>query len=143
MCVSPAVPCFAAFGPPEPRAASPRRHLCAALPLVPHCSFARARRPRKANLQGYGQRGYHCHLNSIENFGFITAATLSAIVLGGDPAAVRGMSIAYVVSRLLYTIVFIWGEHPRWGPIRSIIFVLGLFVGPLGLFIVAMAAPRR
>jgi len=65
----------------------------------------------QAKLEGLPQRAHAAHLNSFEAFPFFAAAVLAAIVTHADMQRVAILSIAFVIARLVYGLVYI-GDLP-------------------------------
>jgi uncharacterized MAPEG superfamily protein len=59
-------------------------------------------------LEGLPWRAHAAHLNSFEAFPFFAAAVLAAIVAHADMQRVAMLSIAFVVARVLYGLVYLW-----------------------------------
>lgn len=91
----------------------------------------------QGDLKGYGLRAYGAHQNSLETFPFFASAVLSAIAAGADPVITRALSISYVASRALYVAVYLGGVNKAVAAIRTIVFMIGLFI-VLAIFIIAM-----
>jgi uncharacterized MAPEG superfamily protein len=86
-------------------------------------------------LQGLPWRAHAAHLNSFEAFPFFAAAVLAAIVAHADMQRVAMLSIAFVVARVLYGLVYLWDV----AVLRSLVWFvsLGCVIGILGSAICA------
>jgi uncharacterized MAPEG superfamily protein len=62
----------------------------------------------QARLEGLPWRAHAAHLNSFEAFPFFAAAVLAAIVAHADMQRVAMLSIAFVVARFVYGVVYLW-----------------------------------
>ncbi len=58
-------------------------------------------------LPDIAQRATAAHQNSLEAFGFFTAAALMAYITGVDSIVALGAAIAFLVARLFYSIFYI------------------------------------
>jgi uncharacterized MAPEG superfamily protein len=76
----------------------------------------------QSRLEGAAQRAHAAHLNSFEAFPFFAAAVLAAIVAHADMQRVAILSIAFVVARFVYGLVYIWNV----APLRSLLWFVGL-----------------
>ena len=76
----------------------------------------------QARLEGLPQRAHAAHLNSFEAFPFFAAAVLAAIVAQADMQRVAMLSIAFVVARFLYGLVYLWDV----AAVRSLVWFAGL-----------------
>jgi uncharacterized MAPEG superfamily protein len=76
----------------------------------------------QSRLEGAAQRAHAAHLNSFEAFPFFAAAVLAAIVAQADMQRVAMLSIAFVVARFVYGLVYIWNI----AMLRSLVWFLGL-----------------
>jgi uncharacterized MAPEG superfamily protein len=76
----------------------------------------------QSRLEGAAQRAHAAHLNSFEAFPFFAAAVLAAIVAHADMQRVAILSIAFVVARFVYGLVYIWNI----AMLRSLVWFLGL-----------------
>jgi uncharacterized MAPEG superfamily protein len=76
----------------------------------------------QSRLEGAAQRAHAAHLNSFEAFPFFAAAVLAAIVANADMQRVAMLSIAFVVARFVYGLVYIWNI----AMLRSLVWFLGL-----------------
>ena len=73
-------------------------------------------------LEGLPWRAHSAHLNSFEAFPFFAAAVLAAIVAHADMQRVAMLSIAFVVARLLYGLIYLWDV----AVLRSLVWFAGL-----------------
>ena len=76
----------------------------------------------QSRLSGAAQRAHAAHLNSFEAFPFFAAAVLAAIVAQADMQRVAMLSIAFVVARLVYGLVYLWDV----ATLRSLVWFAGL-----------------
>jgi uncharacterized MAPEG superfamily protein len=76
----------------------------------------------QSRLTGMAQRAHAAHLNSFEAFPFFAAAVLAAIVAHVDMQRVAMLSIAFVVARLVYGLVYLWDV----ATLRSLVWFVGL-----------------
>jgi uncharacterized MAPEG superfamily protein len=76
----------------------------------------------QTRLTGLAQRAHAAHLNSFEAFPFFAAAVFAALVSSADAQRVALLSIAFIVARLLYGVVYL-ADYPRT---RSLIWFVGL-----------------
>src|SRR4249919_382571 len=77
---------------------------------------------RQSRLSGLAQRAHAAHLNSFEAFPFFAAAVVSALLTNSDAQRVAQFSIAFIVARVLYGVVYLV-DFPRT---RSLIWFAGL-----------------
>ena len=59
-------------------------------------------------LPPYAQRATWAHQNSFETFIIFAAAALMAYVTGQDSSLATGAAIAFVITRLLYSVFYIF-----------------------------------
>jgi uncharacterized MAPEG superfamily protein len=76
----------------------------------------------QSRLEGAAQRAHAAHLNSFEAFPFFAAAVLAAIVAQADMQRVAMLSIAFVVARIVYGLVYIWNV----ATLRSLVWFVAL-----------------
>src|SRR6478752_349358 len=76
----------------------------------------------QSRLTGMAQRAHAAHLNSFEAFPFFAAAVLAAMIAQADMQRVAMLSIAFVVARLVYGLVYLWGV----AALRSLVWFVGL-----------------
>ena len=76
----------------------------------------------QSRLTGSAQRAHAAHLNSFEAFPFFAAAVLAAIVAQADMARVAVLSIAFLVARLAYGLVYVLDI----AVVRSLVWFAGL-----------------
>ena len=62
----------------------------------------------QARLEGLPQRAHAAHLNSFEAFPFFAAAVLAAIVSHAYTHRSAMLSVVFVLSRLLYGLIYLW-----------------------------------
>ena len=89
----------------------------------------------QAKLEGLPQRAHAAHLNSFEAFPFFAAAVLAAIAAQADMQRVAMLSIAFVVARALYGLVYLWDV----AAVRSLVWFAGLAC-VIGIFASAIRA---
>jgi len=76
----------------------------------------------QSRLSGVAQRAHAAHLNSFEAFPFFAAAVLAAIAAHADMQHVAMLSIAFVVARLVYGLVYLWDV----AMLRSLVWFIGM-----------------
>jgi uncharacterized MAPEG superfamily protein len=76
----------------------------------------------QAKLTGPALRAHYAHLNAFEAFPFFAAAVLAAIAAHADMQRVAMLSIAFVVSRVVYGLVYLWDV----AALRSLVWFAGL-----------------
>jgi uncharacterized MAPEG superfamily protein len=76
----------------------------------------------QSRLEGAAQRAHAAHLNSFEAFPFFAAAVLAAIVAQADMQRVAMLSMAFVVMRFVYGLIYIWNV----ATLRSLVWFLGI-----------------
>jgi uncharacterized MAPEG superfamily protein len=76
----------------------------------------------QSKLSGVALRAHYAHLNSFEAFPFFAAAVLAAIAAHADMARVAMLSIAFVIARVLYGLVYLWDITT----LRSLVWFAGL-----------------
>jgi uncharacterized MAPEG superfamily protein len=76
----------------------------------------------QARLSGIALRAHHAHLNSFEAFPFFAVAVLAAIVAHADMGRVALLSVAFVVARMAYGLVYLWNV----AVLRSLVWFVGL-----------------
>jgi uncharacterized MAPEG superfamily protein len=81
------------------------------------------------------QRAHAAHLNSFEAFPFFAAAVLAAIVAHADMQRVAVLSIAFVVARVVYGLVYLWDV----AALRSVVWFVGLGFA-ISIFMISMPA---
>ncbi len=78
-------------------------------------------RDQQSRLTGFGKRAYSAHLNSFEIFpGFAAAVILSHISLGSSDT-LDNLSIAFVLSRLVYIGLYL----ADLATLRSLVWTIG------------------
>jgi len=85
----------------------------------------------QAKLEGLPQRAHAAHLNSFEAFPFFAAAVLAAMVAHADMQRVAALSVAFVIGRLAYGLVYLWDLAPLrsvvwFAALACVIWILGL-----------------
>jgi uncharacterized MAPEG superfamily protein len=76
----------------------------------------------QSRLTGMAQRAHAAHLNSFEAFPFFAVAVLAATAAHADLERVEKLSIAFVVARLVYGLLYLWDISV----IRSLTWFVGL-----------------
>jgi uncharacterized MAPEG superfamily protein len=76
----------------------------------------------QSRLTGMAQRAHAAHLNSFEAFPFFAAAGLAAIAAHADMQRVAMLSIAFIATRVVYGLVYVWDA----APLRSLVWFVGL-----------------
>ena len=76
----------------------------------------------QARLEGLPKRAHAAHLNSFEAFPFFAAAVLAAIVAHADMHRVAMLSIAFVIARVVYGLVYL----ADIAVVRSLVWFAGL-----------------
>jgi uncharacterized MAPEG superfamily protein len=76
----------------------------------------------QSRLSGVAQRAHAAHLNSFEAFPFFAAAVLAAIAARADMQRVAMLSIAFVIARVVYGLVYLWDV----AALRSLVWFVGL-----------------
>jgi uncharacterized MAPEG superfamily protein len=79
-------------------------------------------RAQQARLTGFGARALAAHLNSIEAFPLFAVGVLMAHVTQTYGVLVDVLAVTFVVSRVLYLLLYWWDLH--WQ--RSLVWVVGL-----------------
>src|SRR5688572_21974309 len=92
-------------------------------------------RDQQAGLTGWGRRAVAAHQNGFEGFAPFAAAVFVAHLGGGDARLAAGLSIAFVVARTLYPILYM----ANLDKLRSTVWSIG-FVATLALFLVPWAS---
>ncbi|MFW5815458.1 MAG: MAPEG family protein [Wenzhouxiangella sp.] len=92
------------------------------------------RRPRDwyEKSTGFRRRAVWAQQNSFEIFPFFAAAVIIAQLAGGNQAAIDGLAIAFIASRIAYAISYLADLHL----LRSLVWTAG-FACCVALFIVA------
>jgi uncharacterized MAPEG superfamily protein len=85
-------------------------------------------REQQARLTGWGARARAIHQNQLESFPLFAAGVLVATTAAPRVEAIGCLAITYVVSRLLYIVVYL----ADLGTVRSLVWIAG-FVACLGL----------
>ena len=76
----------------------------------------------QSRLTGMAQRAHAAHLNSFEAFPFFAAAVLAAIAAQADMQRVAILSVAFVMARVAYGLVYI----ANVAVMRSLVWFFGL-----------------
>lgn len=76
----------------------------------------------QSRLTGAAQRAHYAHLNAFEAFPFFAAAVLAAIAAHADMRHVAMLSIAFIVARVVYGLVYL----SNISALRSIVWFVGL-----------------
>jgi uncharacterized MAPEG superfamily protein len=87
-------------------------------------------RAQQAALTGWGARAVAAHQNGFETFAPFAAAVLVAHVTGAAAGAVNLLAVVFVVSRVVYMILYI----ADLAPARSLVWSVG-WIATLGLFV--------
>lgn len=90
-------------------------------------------RQQQARLEGFGARALAAHQNMFEAFPIFTAGVLVALVSGADGAWLPGLSLAFVIARVAYSVCY-WVDLPT---LRSVFWVIG-YAASLGLMGLAL-----
>lgn len=90
-------------------------------------------------LEGWGRRAYAAHLNSLEVFPMFAAAALSTEILDADDCWASGLSIAFILLRGLYLLIYLCNINNTLATLRSIVFTCGIAV-VAALFVLALIA---
>ena len=90
----------------------------------------------QARLEGLPWRAHAAHLNSFEAFPFFAAAVLAAIVAQADMQRVAMLSIAFVVARFVYGLVYLWDV----AVVRSLVWFAGLACATALVILAVLAA---
>ncbi|MDY6829793.1 MAG: MAPEG family protein [Pseudomonadota bacterium] len=80
-------------------------------------------RDQQAGLTGWGRRALAAHQNAFESFAPFAAGVLVAHVGGASGSAAAALAVAHVLSRILYTILYI----ADLDKLRSLIWAVGFF----------------
>lgn len=88
-------------------------------------------RAQQSRLEGFGARALASHQNMIEAFPIFAAGVLAALVSGADGAWLPGLSLAFVLARVAYSICY-WIDAAT---LRSLFWVIGYgaSIGLMGL----------
>jgi uncharacterized MAPEG superfamily protein len=90
-------------------------------------------RAQQTTLQGFGARAVGAHQNGFESLIVFSTAALTAIATQQVTYAVQVLAIIYIVSRIIYNLLYLM----NWATLRTTIWSLGFFccIGILGLCI--------
>ena len=83
-----------------------------------------------ARLEGWRARANSSQANGFEGLPFFIGAVIIAHQLGAAQATLDTLAVAYVVLRVIYIAVYIWGI----GTLRSAVWALGFLVNIAILF---------
>lgn len=88
-------------------------------------------RAQQARLEGFGARALASHQNMIEAFPIFAAGVLAALVSGADGAWLEGLSLAFVLARVAYSVCY-WTDAAS---LRSLFWMVGYgaSIGLMGL----------
>ena len=89
----------------------------------------------QARLAGLPHRADAAHLNSFEAFPLFAIAVLAAYVTGVDSTRVLPLSVAFVVLRLIYGVVYLL----NLASIRSLVWMAGIAC-PVALLVLAIGS---
>ncbi|PMD66727.1 uncharacterized protein K444DRAFT_607048 [Hyaloscypha bicolor E] len=78
-----------------------------------------ATKDRFTRIKGAQQNGF-------ENLGFFAAAVVAGNLAGLSSSTLNGLSAGYVVSRVVYTAVYISNTNPKFSDLRSLLWLIGI-----------------
>lgn len=81
-------------------------------------------RDQQARLTGFGKRALSAHLNSFEIFPAFAAAVIVAHIVTGPSSLVDNLAVAFVLSRIVYIILYL--ANLAW--LRSLVWAIGFFI---------------
>lgn len=110
----------------------PKVPLSVAMARQPEGYDNRHPRDQQAKLTGWGRRAAAAHANGFESFAPFAVGVLATQLTGASPHWANMFAVAYVVSRLLYSLAYI-GDVNR---LRSSIWFVG-FAASMGLMILS------
>ncbi len=90
-------------------------------------------RQQQARLTGFGARALASHQNMIEAFAVFAAGVLVALLSGATGTWLAGLSIAFIVARVAYTLCYLADIHA----LRSLTWLVG-FAASVGLMVLAL-----
>jgi uncharacterized MAPEG superfamily protein len=64
--------------------------------------------------------------NGFENLGFFAAAVVAGNLAGLSSSTLNGLSAGYVVSRVVYTAVYMNNTNPKFSDLRSLLWLIGV-----------------
>ena len=64
--------------------------------------------------------------NGFENIGFFAAAVVAGNVAGLPAKTLNGLTAGYLLSRVLYTLIYINNTNPKFSDLRSIMWLVGI-----------------
>lgn len=109
---------------------APKIPLSMAMAKQPEGYDNKSPRDQQARLTGWGRRAAAAHANGFESFPAFAAGVLATQVTGASPHWAAIFSIAYVVARTLYTVVYLADV----ATLRSAVWTLG-FACSIGLMV--------
>lgn len=94
-----------------------------AVSACPHLPFTHSHteqtKDRFARIKGAQQNGF-------ENLGFFAAAVVAGNLAGLSSSTLNVLSAGYVVSRVVYTVIYINNTNPKWSDLRSLLWLVGV-----------------
>ena len=87
------------------------------LPMAANSPFQT--KDRFTRIKGAQQNGF-------ENLGFFAAAVVAGNLAGLSSSTLNGLSAGYVVSRVVYTAVYINNTNPKFSDLRSLLWLVGV-----------------
>ena len=87
-------------------------------------------------IRGRIARAESAQLNGIENLGFFAAAVVAGNVAKLDPTVLNGLTIGYIISRIVHSLIFIHNDTNRFVFARTSVFFVGIGIN-LALFILS------
>ncbi|PHR62987.1 MAG: hypothetical protein COA47_01460 [Robiginitomaculum sp.] len=79
-------------------------------------------RPRAEKLAGWKARSNWAHMNTLETFPFFAAGVIISLSAGAAPETIDTLALAFIASRVLYSILYIAG----FGILRSLVWAAGI-----------------
>ncbi|EPE29121.1 hypothetical protein GLAREA_00279 [Glarea lozoyensis ATCC 20868] len=95
---------------------SPRTHL---QEMEKDQTIDQATKDKLTRVNGAKQNGF-------ENIGFFAAAVVAGNVAGLSATSLNGLSAGYVLSRILYTLIYINNTNPKFSDLRSVMWLVGI-----------------
>ena len=89
----------------------------------------------QTRLSGLPHRAHAAHLNSFEAFPLFAAAVLAALLTGADPQSVMQLSVAFVVLRVVYGVIYLL----NLAALRSLVWFAALAC-TVAIFVKALSA---
>jgi len=114
---------------------APKVPLSMAMAQQPEGYDNAAPRDQQSRLTGWGRRAGAAHANGFESFPAFAAGVLAVQVSGANPHWAAIFSIGYVVTRVLYTFIYIAGI----ATLRSLVWTAG-FACTLALMILPVVS---